>query len=341
MRKKYCIVTLTFGIGGIEHYWDSIISLRQDCEWHVFTQIDTISNPPPYFASSFFIYKLKWMNPILSSINFLKYLLNEKPDKVILNGTLAEWMIFPALLFAKFLFKDLSIICVYHSAAIYPSKLKSTLNRTLLKIIAFTHSRNIYVSKFVKAYWSQKGDAIRRPVLLSKKRVSNKGEFIVGFLGRLSTEKGPDWFCETAELVKSSFPQAKFTIGGTGPMEASLKDIYPDIKFLGWVKDTSLFFRDVDILLVTSRTEGYPLAAVEALENGIPILGFRVGGLPEVVDDRNLRWLIDIGDVSFLADCLINFLNNFHDHYDAYFMRSDKEDNARLKLDNWTKLILD
>ena len=118
----------------------------------------------------------------------------------------------------------------------------------------------------------------------------------VGFVGRLSEEKGPDVFCEIAAC---SPPGLEWHVFGSGPMRAGLEERFgPHVRFHGSVVDLSGVWPSLGLLLMPSRSEGLPLAALEALAHGVPVLASRVGALPSVVIAGVTGWLFESGCVA-------------------------------------------
>jgi|LNFM01.1.fsa_nt_gb glycosyltransferase involved in cell wall biosynthesis len=117
----------------------------------------------------------------------------------------------------------------------------------------------------------------------------------VGFVGRLSHEKAPDIFCE---LARRSPPGIEWHVWGDGRMRADLEARFGDVvTFHGVVTDVRPVWDSIGLLVMPSRAEGLPLAALEALSMGVPVLASRVGGVPTIVRPGETGWLIDVGDV--------------------------------------------
>jgi glycosyltransferase involved in cell wall biosynthesis len=124
----------------------------------------------------------------------------------------------------------------------------------------------------------------------------------VGFVGRLSAEKGPDLFCTLARRSPSG---VEWHVYGDGPMRARLEGEYGDtVRFHGVVTDLEPVWSTLGLLVMPSRFEGLPLAALEALTAGIPVLASRVGGLPSVVVDGQTGWLFESGNLDAARSCL-------------------------------------
>lgn len=120
----------------------------------------------------------------------------------------------------------------------------------------------------------------------------------VGFCGRLSPEKGPDLFAALARLC----PALAFTAYGGGPMQAALAAERPaNLAYAGAVDSMDAHWRDIGLLAITSRAEGLPLAALEAMAHGVPVVCFALGGLPELIRDGVDGFLIPPGDIAAMA----------------------------------------
>ena len=124
----------------------------------------------------------------------------------------------------------------------------------------------------------------------------------VAFVGRISFEKGPDRFCALARRAGAGLD---WTLYGDGPMRAALEAVYGgDVRFHGVATDMDAVWPGVGLLVMPSRAEGLPLAALEAMAAGVPVLASRVGGLAHVVDHGETGWLVDDGDEDAAIACV-------------------------------------
>lgn len=145
-------------------------------------------------------------------------------------------------------------------------------------------------------------------------RVRAGGEPLrVGFLGRLSEDKGILTLLEAAALLRASDPGAfAFQIAGetrfvAGPeaerVTAALAAAGPDVEVLGW-QDTTAFLASVDVLAVPSQwAEVFGLVTAEAMAAGVPVIASDAGALPEVVGERHPLTFRQ-ADAAGLADAL-------------------------------------
>ena len=114
-------------------------------------------------------------------------------------------------------------------------------------------------------------------------------DYVIGWVGRLSREKGLDVLFEALALVRDR--PVTVAVIGTGRERASLdalaaaRGITAAVRWMGLVPDAARFFRAFDLFVLSSRTEGTPIALFEAMDAGVPIVATAVGGVPAVVSD--------------------------------------------------------
>ncbi|PCJ51759.1 MAG: N-acetyl-alpha-D-glucosaminyl L-malate synthase BshA [Planctomycetota bacterium] len=134
-------------------------------------------------------------------------------------------------------------------------------------------------------------------------------------ISNLRDVKRPLDVIEAFNLVLKKIP-SKLMIVGEGPGLDSLitlagkYNILDHITFKGTHSDILDVLPCADILLLPSDRESFGLVALEALGSGIPVVGYNVGGLPEVVKNGENGYLVDVGDISAMADSIISLLKD-------------------------------
>ncbi len=119
-----------------------------------------------------------------------------------------------------------------------------------------------------------------------------RDEFAVGWVGRLSEEKGPDVFIDAIPLLAE--PLAAATIVGDGPEEEALREraarhgIAERLRWLGVVPGAGALVGAFDVFVLSSRTEGVPIVLLEAAAAGVPIVATGVGGVPSMFPDGEI-----------------------------------------------------
>lgn len=125
--------------------------------------------------------------------------------------------------------------------------------------------------------------------------------FVVGFVGRLVPIKNPGLLLDAVELLSqrvrqvsepeshaSAVPVHLLFIGG-GELESSLKvsvkerGLEKHVSFLGWRRDMAPIYTDLDLVVLTSKNEGTPVALIEAMASGKPYVATDVGGVRDLM----------------------------------------------------------
>ena len=106
----------------------------------------------------------------------------------------------------------------------------------------------------------------------------------------------------------------RLRIIGSGPLEQELKSYVESkglnycIKFLGERHDIVELLSEVDVFVLSSIAEGIPMTILEAMSCGIPVVATRVGGIPEVIEDRKNGRLVDKQNPEQLANALLEYI---------------------------------
>lgn len=114
---------------------------------------------------------------------------------------------------------------------------------------------------------------------------------VVGTVTRLRTEKGTEHFVRAAARVLDAVTSVTFVVAGEGPLREPLEELARHLKldrrmlFLGFREDVPALLGLLDVLVIPSLTEGFPLSLVEGMAAARPIVATRVGGMPEVARD--------------------------------------------------------
>jgi len=134
--------------------------------------------------------------------------------------------------------------------------------------------------------------------------------------GRLSPEKGYDDLIRCFEVVAARVADVHLLIAGAGSLESELRELAATMKsasrihFLGFRRDMHNLFRQVDMFVLSSLSEGLPNVILEAMAFRVPVVATRVGGLPEVIDDGRTGVLVPPQAPAALAEAIWGVLNN-------------------------------
>jgi glycosyltransferase involved in cell wall biosynthesis len=138
------------------------------------------------------------------------------------------------------------------------------------------------------------------------------GGHTVGWVGRLSQEKGPDLFVKA--MADAGLTDVTGVLIGDGPELRTLASQAKSaglsngrLRLVGRRDDAAALMRAFDLIVLSSRTEGTPMALLEAMSAGVPVVAFGVGGIPQVLDQAS-GWLVPAEDTAALATAIRNAL---------------------------------
>ena len=147
------------------------------------------------------------------------------------------------------------------------------------------------------------------PTELAAIRKRFAGHTVVGHVGALdNSQKAQEYIIAVAREVRSSHPELHFVLVGGGEDEAMLKHAasgLDNITFTGFVEDVGDYLAAFDIFVLPSRREGIGSILLDAMEQELPIVATRVGGVPEIVHNEENGILIDSGHPEQLRDAVL------------------------------------
>lgn len=138
----------------------------------------------------------------------------------------------------------------------------------------------------------------------------------IGWIGRLSSEKGADVFLHAAARVLAEHPSTRFIMTGDGPDLAILTTLIDELNIGGSVsmigrrEDMPGVYASLDIMVSSSRQEGLPMAILEGMASGLPLVATAVGDVPIVVLNSRTGILVPSEDVELLAAAMVKLIQN-------------------------------
>ena len=139
-------------------------------------------------------------------------------------------------------------------------------------------------------------------------------EKVVTFLGRITFQKGPEYFIEAAHKVLKRYPGVRFVMAGSGDMLAQSIRRVAQLKmathfhFTGFLKgdDVQKMFRYSDVYVMPSVSEPFGISPLEAMRSGVPSIISKQSGVAEVLK-HSIK--VDYWDVDALADAIYGLLS--------------------------------
>jgi glycosyltransferase involved in cell wall biosynthesis len=141
-------------------------------------------------------------------------------------------------------------------------------------------------------------------------------ELVVGTLGGLRPEKDHETFLRAASVVSERNPRARFMLVGDGPRREALEALAEElgirdrVMFTGARNDVAAVLAVMDVFVLSSFTEAFPIALLEAMASSRPAVCTAVGGVPELLHDGVSGYLVPPRDPIALAERLSSLLES-------------------------------
>ena len=308
--KKILIISPSTNVKGgittvIKGYLDSELSVK-----YIFFNVSTHQD------GSFFV---KLFTAIISLFVTLYHLLSKKIDIVHIHGSDTT-----SSLRKYFLFKiverfDCKVIYHFHGASfmeMYPEKnewWKSRIKYLFKNVDLIICLSDSWADQIKLIIPSAKTlvieNAVRLPSDYREGGHQDGNQIRLLFLGLIGERKGVFDLLHVIKALNKKGYSIQLYIGGNGDVgrlknEIISLDLEEKVFFLGWVgseKKDSLF-KNSDIYVLPSYGEGMPMSIIEAMSYGLPIVSTWVGGIPELVRDKETGFLIQPGDWDGLLD---------------------------------------
>lgn len=176
------------------------------------------------------------------------------------------------------------------------------------------------------------------PSLYADKTPVSKGfdEKVVSFLGRITTQKGPEYFVEAANCVLQQMDNVRFVMAGSGDMtnrmirRAAQLHITDKFHFTGFLKgnDVQRMLRMSDVFVMPSVSEPFGISPLEAMQNGVPVIISRQSGVSEILSSAIK---VDFWDVEAIADAIYGIIK--YPALSKMLSRNGRKETYQL---NWT-----
>ena len=140
--------------------------------------------------------------------------------------------------------------------------------------------------------------------------------FTIGSIGRLSKEKGYKYLIEALAILIKKGIDARLVIMGEGYERPCLENLTRELglseKVLlpGYIDEANLYIPLFDVFVISSLTEGLPITLLEAMQSRTPIVGSRVGGIPDVLNESSAGLLINPPSPDAIADAVFRIYDD-------------------------------
>ncbi|MHC4663834.1 MAG: glycosyltransferase [Planctomycetota bacterium] len=140
--------------------------------------------------------------------------------------------------------------------------------------------------------------------------------FVIGNVGHMASHKGQATLLEAIPILKKSFTDFRVFIVGDGRLREQLiahskrLGVEDVVVFTGFRNDVPDLLGFFDVFVMPSTMEGLGTSILDALAAGTPVVATRVGGIPEIIEDRKTGYLVPPHNPIVLAEAIGNLLNN-------------------------------
>ena len=137
------------------------------------------------------------------------------------------------------------------------------------------------------------------------------GALVVGYVGRLVAIKDPATLVRAFAHVAETRRDAMLLVVGDGPLRADVEalvaalGLHTRVRMAGWVEELAPLYATIDVCALSSRNEGTPVALIEAMAAGKPVVATRVGGVADVVEHGDTGLLVPPQDPAALAEAIL------------------------------------
>jgi glycosyltransferase involved in cell wall biosynthesis len=143
------------------------------------------------------------------------------------------------------------------------------------------------------------------------------GRLVLGCVSRLDPIKAHDILIDAfARALDGGERDLELRLLGDGPTRADLERLVAErgltdrVRFLGMRRDIAEQLRELDVFVLSSRREGRPIAIMEAMASGLPVIATRVGSVPGLIGDGRAGVLVEPGDAAGLAHAIVGLADD-------------------------------
>lgn len=215
--------------------------------------------------------------------------------------------------------KGIKYVCTLHSMRGKDKGVRPIISdfiyRLILKKVIKDGGKIACVSKAISDFYNRDNlpiTVVFNGVECENKKYSHKG-FVIGHIGNISIAKGWDTLSKAFSMIPDDI-RKDMKLLAAGKMQSysmtefeennKLLKIDSQLEYLGFVNNASeVLYPKIDVLVLASKNEGLPMCIVEAFGHSTPVIATKVGGIPEIIEDRYNGFLIDTPEQ--LANCII------------------------------------
>jgi glycosyltransferase involved in cell wall biosynthesis len=302
-------------------------------------------------------YKVKYLNPVANIFETYRLLKKNKFDLIHTHGYRADVL-------GIFLARILGLPAISTCHGFISNDLQLTLYNRLDRFILRFARKIIVVSEAIRSSLIKSGitessisliqNAVNGSYSVESFTENRKAkreycgitedDFVVGYVGRLSEEKGISYLIEAMSLLNKTGMPSKLLIIGEGPQRQELADlvkktnIEENVIFTGFQNDIEYWLPSMDVFVLPSLTEGTPMSLLEAMAYGIPAVASAVGGVPQVIESGKSGILVPPGNPQDIKDAILLLYSN-EELRNSLSKEGQKKIKLKYNIEDWTRQI--
>lgn len=262
--------------------------------------------------------------PVHALASLVRAMRAERPDVVVTRGYNAEAL---GRIAAALTRVPRSVVWVHNATDITPrGRLRFVVDRLLEPLTSayygVAHAQRSYLVDHL-GHPAEKVEIIHNgvdPAVFAPRAAAGvelpPGARTIGVVAVLREEKDHRTLLRAVRMVVDEIPEAHLLVVGDGPLRGELEalarrlGIAGNVTFAGSRPDVAALLPALDVAVLSSTTECFPMAVLEAMASGVPVVGTAVGGVPEMIEDGATGYLVPPRQPRAMADALVKVLRD-------------------------------
>lgn len=190
--------------------------------------------------------------------------------------------------------------------------------------------------KFTLVHYGVDVDYFKK-IYEGRKNLSDRETSVIT-VSALKAQKRLNYFLQIANCLSGELPRIKFYIIGDGPLRGQLKKriealgLEEKVILTGWNKDVYPFYHKASLFVLTSLWEGLPVALIEAIISGIPVVITNTGGVLDIAENNKQGKVVELDDLKRMPVICKDLLRNYN-----HWNKIVKQERENINMSYWSQ----